>query len=137
MGERPDWLPLPRERAGVRGDRRGSRSLGRATRPPDGSGPQAQPGVGCRLGQPAHLLSTVPSSPFPSFGSTPKELFMVFRELQPRWVSGGDLELSQAHHGPLADVDPGRGGQEGRKGAGTRGKSERTGNTAQLDLGHL
>src|SRR5271157_1083953 len=68
---------------------------------------------------------------------TTKQLGMVFPELRPRSVSGGDLELAQAHHGTLADVDPRRGGQEGRKGAGTGGKSERAGDTAQLDLGLL
>src|SRR5208283_2409066 len=66
-----------------------------------------------------------------------EQLGMVFAERRPRSVSGGDLDLAQAHHGPLADVDPPRGGQEGRKGAGTDGKGERAGDTAQLDLGLL
>ena len=69
--------------------------------------------------------------------SSPKQFDRVFPELRPRSVSGGDLDLAQAHHGPLADVDPRRGGQEGRKGAGTDGKGERAGDTAQLDLGLL
>jgi len=41
---------------------------------------------------------------------SPQQSGMVFPELRPRSVSGGDLELAQAHHGPLADVDPRRGG---------------------------
>ena len=52
---------------------------------------------------------------------------MVSPELRPRSVSGGDLELAQAHHGSLADAEiDAAGGQRGAKGGRDRreGRSE-------------
>jgi len=57
-----------------------------------------------------NVCSLVALPDFPEFA---KQLGMVFPELRACSVSGGDLDLAQAHHGPLADVDPRRGGQEG------------------------
>ena len=43
-------------------------------------------------------------------------------------------QLAQAHHGPLADVQPGGGGQQRPEGAGTGGERQAAGDAVELQL---